>query len=52
MLFKLNDDYYPYIFFKKDINPYFRSCFADKLAKELKDLLLIYYQKLLDAQKF
>lgn len=33
--FKLNRSYYLYVFFKKDINSYFRLKIADKLAVEL-----------------
>ena len=42
ILFKLNCGYHPRVLFKKDINPHLRSCFADKLAKELKRLIKVY----------
>lgn len=50
MSFKLNCGYHFYIFFEDEINPCLRSHSANKLAKELKDLILIYQQNLLYAQ--
>lgn len=38
-LFKLNCGYYSQVLFKKEVNPYFRSCSAKKLAKELSELM-------------
>ena len=37
--FKLNCGYHPKVFFKEDIDPRLRSYFANKLAKELKELI-------------
>ena len=51
MLFELNCDYYPQISFKDDIDPYSKSCSANKLAKKLRELMNIYQQNLLHAQK-
>ena len=50
IFFKLNYSYYPYMFFK-DTNPCLRFYLANKLAKELKNLILIYQQNLIYTQK-
>ena len=50
-IFKLNCDFYPQVSFKDDINPCFKSCSAGKLAKELRELIDIWQQNLLHAQK-
>lgn len=49
--FKLNSNYHPCVFFKDENNPSLRSCLANKLAKELKKVMLIYQQNLLYAQE-
>ena len=49
ILFKLNCGYYPKVLFKEDINLRSRSCSADKLAKELRELIEVCYQNLLYA---
>ena len=50
--FKLNYSFYPRVFFKDDIDFCSRSCTANKLAKELRELIDIYQQNLFYAQKF
>lgn len=35
MLFEFNYDYHPYIFYKKDINPYSKSKSEDRLLTKL-----------------
>ena len=42
-LFKFNCSYYPRVLFEEDANSYLRSCFADKLAKKLRELIEVYY---------
>ena len=37
--FKLNCGFHPRVSFKNNVNPCSRSCFADKLAKELWELM-------------
>ena len=37
--FKLNCTFYPQVFFEDDIDPCFRSCSDNKLAKELRELI-------------
>ncbi len=49
--FKLNCGYYPKVFFEKDVDPRLRSCFANELAEELRELMEIYCQNLLHAQE-
>ncbi len=41
-LFKLNSGYYFRLLFEDETNPWSRSCFANLLAKELKELMQIY----------
>ena len=43
MSFELNCGYYPKVLFKKDGNPYSRSCFANKLVDGLSELTEICY---------
>lgn len=45
--FKLNCDYYPKVSFEENVDPYSKSCFADKLARELRELIEFCYQNLL-----
>ncbi len=47
ILFKLNYGYHLIVLFKDKINPDLRSHFANKLAKELRELIEICYQNLL-----
>ena len=42
MPFKLNYEYYLSIFYKKDIDFYFRSKLADEFTKKLRNLIAIY----------
>lgn len=49
--FKLNCGYYLRIFFEKDIDYCLKTHSAKKLDKKLKDLMSIYQQNLLYAQK-
>lgn len=42
ILFELNYDYKPYISFRNKNYLCSKSCFANKLAKKLKELMLIY----------
>ena len=48
--FKLNCGFYPRVFFESDVDPCSRSCSADKLAKELRELIDICQQNLLHAK--
>ena len=50
-LFKLNYGYHSKVFFKEDIDPYLRCCSANKLAKELKELMEVCCQNLLHIQE-
>lgn len=47
MSFKLNCSYHLRVFFEKDIDPHFRSYFADELAQVLKDLIIILLPELI-----
>ena len=49
--FKLKYKFHSYVFLKKDINSYSRSCLAKELAKKLRDLMSIDQQNLLYVQK-
>lgn len=49
--FKLNYNYHFYIFLGDKTNPCSKSYFANKLAKKLKNLILICWQNLFYAQK-
>ncbi len=44
--FEFNCGYDSKISFKEDVDPYSRSCFINKLAKELRELIKICYQNL------
>ncbi len=46
---KLNFKYYRKVLFEDAIDFYSKSCSANKLAKELKELIEIYYRNLLHA---
>ena len=49
--FKLNYGFYPRVFFEDDVDFCSRSCSANELTKELKELINIYQQNLLHAQE-
>ncbi len=49
--FEINCGYYPRVLFKEDVNPYSRSCSADELAEELRELMKVCYYNLLHAQE-
>ena len=49
--FQLSWKDYPRVLFKNDVNPYSKSRLAEKLTQELRDLMCIYQQNLLHAQK-
>ena len=51
MLFELNCSFYSQVFFKDDIDPHSRSCSANGLAKELRELMDICQQNLFHAQE-
>ena len=50
-LFKLNYRYHRGIFYKKDVDPRSKSKAANKLIKELRNLITIYRENLQYAQK-
>ena len=49
--FKFNCGYHPRLSFKEDVDPRLKSCLANKLTKELRELMKIYCQNLLHAQE-
>ena len=49
--FDLNRGFNPQVFFKNDVDPCSRSRSANKLVKELKELMNICQQNLLHAQE-
>ncbi len=49
ILFELNCNYYLRVSFKEDIDPRSRSCSANELAKELRELTEVCYQNFLHA---
>ena len=51
MYFKLNYEYYLHIFYKKDIDLYFRSKEADKLIKKLRNFMAVCRKNLQYAQE-
>ena len=51
MFFKLNYNYYFYIFYKNDLNPDFKSRAIDKLAGKLRELITFYQKNLRHAQE-
>ncbi len=51
MSFKLNCDYYPHIFYKKDIDPCSKSKSVDKLLTELRELVTAYRKNLYHTQE-
>lgn len=50
-LFELNYSYHLCIFFENNINLHSKSYSADRMAKQQRDLMSIYQQNLLHAQK-
>ena len=46
-LFELNCGYHLKVSFKEDVDPYLRSCSANKLAEELRELMEVCCQNLL-----
>lgn len=42
MFFKLNSTYHLYIFFKNKVDLKLKSCLANKVVKELENLISIY----------
>lgn len=42
ILFELNYGYHPCISFADEVDPQSKFCLANKLAKELRDLMLIF----------
>ncbi len=49
--FKLNYGYYPKVSFKKDIDSHLIFCSANKLVKELRELMEVCCQNLLHVQE-
>ncbi len=49
--FELHYSYHPRVSFKENIDPYLRSRSANKLAKELRQLMEVWCQNLLHAQE-
>ena len=47
--FELNCDFHPQVFFENDVDPCFKFCSTNKLAKELRELIDICQQNLLYA---
>ncbi len=50
-LFKINYGYHPQVLFKENVKLHLKSCFTNKLAKELKKLIEICCQNIFHAQK-
>ena len=50
-LFKFNCGYYLKVLFEENIDPYLRSCFANKLVEELKELIEVCCQNLFHGQE-
>ncbi len=49
--FELNCGYHPRVFFEEDVDPHSRSRFANKLTKELRELMKVCCQNLLHIQE-
>ena len=49
--FELNCGYYPRVSFKEDVDLRLGSCFANEQTKELRELIEVYCQNPLNAQK-
>ncbi len=50
-LFKFNYDYHPRVSFEEDVDPRSRSCTANELVEELRELMEVCCQNLLHAQE-
>ena len=50
-LFKVNCGYYSRVSFEEDVDFCLKSCSADKLARELKELIEVCFQNLHHAQE-
>ena len=51
MSFEFNCKYYPYVFYKEDVNSRFKSKAADELTEKLRILMAIYRKKLQHIQE-
>lgn len=51
ILFEFNCEFYPQVLFEKDVDPYLKSYFINKIAKKLGDLMETYCQNLLHIQE-
>ena len=51
MPFEVNCNFHPQVSFEDDVNFCSKSCSANELAKELRELIDIYQQNLFYAQK-
>ena len=49
--FKLNCGYYPWVFYKKDLDPHSKSKTAEKLSSKLQNLMAVCHQNLHHAQE-
>ena len=49
--FELNCGYYPWMFYKEKVDPYFQSKSADKLSKEVRKLMIMCCKNLYHTQK-
>ena len=49
--FELNCGYHFKVFFKEEVNPHLKSCSANKLVEELRELMKVCCQNLLHAQE-
>lgn len=50
-LFELNYSYHPQVSFKKDVNPCFKSRFADRILANIWELIIVCLENSLYAQK-
>lgn len=50
-LFKLNYGYHPYIFYKKNVDPRFKSKLAKGLSTKLRELMMMYWKNLYHTKK-
>ena len=51
MPFELNCNYHPWILYKEEVDPHFKSKSADKLLAELRELMIFCQKNLHHAQK-
>ncbi len=47
--FEFHCSYHPKVSFEEDVDPHSRSCFANRLAEELRELMEVCCQNLLHA---